>query len=652
MSRSLAVAALAVLLCSGAVSAEDFTYRGQLDDGGVPADGLYDFQLQLFADADATQPLGPPTDLHDVRVTGGAFAVDLALDDGLHGGWVQVAVRGERDAAFRPLTGITALASKGLTCPATWNLDGNAGVSPSQFLGTTDSQPLVLRIANLPALTLTPTAGTPHVVAGFLGNGVAAGLLGATVSGGGASSEPNRVNASYGTIGGGIGNEVSAGTEYGTVGGGRDNIAGGNVDSTVGGGASNHATGQTSTVGGGFNNIATAITTTIAGGLSNAATAPNAAVGGGESNLAGGTNASIAGGLDNSAAGTAAAVGGGYSNDASGVNATVSGGFNGTASGQQSTVAGGANNSASGLAAAVAGGSGNQAPGDYSSVAAGQSNLAVGAYSSVAGGRGNCAGGTYTWVGGRRAKTIAPIGSGGPCSLTSGGTQATGQFVWADATDHDFFGWESNSFAVRATGGVRFVTAVDPTSGGDTAGVTLAAGAGSWGSISDRNAKSDIAAADVEAVLERVAALPMYTWRWNTEAAGKRHMGPMAQDFHAAFGLNGADDRRIVTIDGIGVALTAVQGLNARLERELGDLRAHNADLAARHDELQARNEKLHSRHDQLQAQHEAVQSRHDALQSRVDSLLARQDADLRALREELAWLRGLVAPAVALGER
>ncbi len=44
---------------------------------------------------------------------------------------------------------------------------------------------------------------------------------------------------------------------------------------------------------------------------------------------------------------------------------------------------------------------------------------------------------------------------------------------------------------------------------------------------------------------------------------------PMAQDFHAAFGLNGGDDKHISVIDEGGVALAAIQGLNQKLEQKL-----------------------------------------------------------------------------------
>ncbi len=56
----------------------------------------------------------------------------------------------------------------------------------------------------------------------------------------------------------------------------------------------------------------------------------------------------------------------------------------------------------------------------------------------------------------------------------------------------------------------------------------------------------------------------------------------MAQDFHAAFGLNGADDKHISTVDEGGVALAAIQGLNQKLDEkdaEIQDLKRSVAEL-------------------------------------------------------------------------
>lgn len=88
---------------------------------------------------------------------------------------------------------------------------------------------------------------------------------------------------------------------------------------------------------------------------------------------------------------------------------------------------------------------------------------------------------------------------------------------------------------------------------------------------SDRSAKANFTDVDPLNVLEQLSRVPIQTWNYKTDPASVRHIGPMAQDFKAAFGLNGEDDRHISSIDAQGVALAAIQGLyelNRRLKSE------------------------------------------------------------------------------------
>ena len=99
---------------------------------------------------------------------------------------------------------------------------------------------------------------------------------------------------------------------------------------------------------------------------------------------------------------------------------------------------------------------------------------------------------------------------------------------------------------------------------------------------SDRNAKENFASVNSEDVLQKVAALPISEWNYKTDQSGVAHVGPTAQDFHAAFGLNGADDKHISVVDEGGVALAAIQGLNQKLQQkdaEIRELRQSVAEL-------------------------------------------------------------------------
>ncbi|MGY1692014.1 hypothetical protein [Geodermatophilus sp. SYSU D01105] len=76
-------------------------------------------------------------------------------------------------------------------------------------------------------------------------------------------------------------------------------------------------------------------------------------------------------------------------------------------------------------------------------------------------------------------------------------------------------------------------------------------------------------------ILERVAELPLSVWTYGFDDASVRHLGPMSQDFAAAFGL-GSSDRSIDVVDANGVALAAIKALYQRvvtLEREVAELR-------------------------------------------------------------------------------
>ena len=62
------------------------------------------------------------------------------------------------------------------------------------------------------------------------------------------------------------------------------------------------------------------------------------------------------------------------------------------------------------------------------------------------------------------------------------------------------------------------------------------------------------------------------------------HMGPMSQDFHAAFGV-GEDDRHITQVDEGGVALVGIQGLNQKVEEKSATIQRQGVEIA----ELKAR---------------------------------------------------------------
>ena len=255
-------------------------------------------------------------------------------------------------------------------------------------------------------------------------------------------------------------------------------------------------------------------------------------------------------------------------------------------------------------------------------------------YATIPGGHYNLAGGEFSLAAGRAAHA-----------------DHRGAFVWADAAGDVFSSTRNDEFAVRAAGGfwlaslcglrldsgngplisrgwdlfdatapwekqghgrsglfmepytlVAGIPAEDvgarwfqvakfATNGTRTALMTVdQAGnvsATAFNPTSDRNAKENFAPVNPQEVLAKVTALPISTWNFKSERT-TRHLGPVAQDFHAAFGL-GQDDKHIATVDADGVALTAIQGLHDLVKRQQAELQAKTVLIT----ELGQRLEKL-----------------------------------------------------------
>lgn len=160
-------------------------------------------------------------------------------------------------------------------------------------------------------------------------------------------------------------------------------------------------------------------------------------------------------------------------------------------------------------------------------------------------------------------------------------TAGRGSFVFGDASPGTAGIIESagpNEFVARFAGGYYLFSNADQTTG-----VQVRAGANAWSSLSDVNSKENFRELPSEEILAKIAAMPVREWNYKTQPAAIRHMGPTAQDFHAAFGL-GEDPLRISTIDADGVALAAVKALEARTRMLMDE----NAALRQSLEELRA----------------------------------------------------------------
>ena len=256
-------------------------------------------------------------------------------------------------------------------------------------------------------------------------------------------------------------------------------------------------------------------------------------------------------------------------------------------------------NGTASAAGAVAIGSGAQATGDdalaigLSPIAGGLAAITLGPSIAngnfgVAIGLQNSASGQFSVAIGKNARTANRQGA---IVIGDAAASFSSDSVYATA---------NNQFVVRAAGGIRMISSANANpanvgSRGAVTGVEVAAGGGAWSSISDRASKENFLAIDGEDVLRRLRGVPVTSWNYKTQDGSIRHLGPMAQDFHAAFGL-GESERLINTVDIDGINMVATQALEARTSaqaRRIEALEASNSALQAQNAELRARLERL-----------------------------------------------------------
>lgn len=229
--------------------------------------------------------------------------------------------------------------------------------------------------------------------------------------------------------------------------------------------------------------------------------------------------------------------------------------------------------------------------GDYSvaigyTVSAGEVSVAMGSnavadgycasigMNTTATGYGSTALGYYTTASGAHSTALGNYAgtSGHAGSFSIGDNTGTSAALIGSTAD--------NQMSMRFDGGYRLYS-----NNAKTAGVTLASGGGSWTAVSDRRLKENFRTINAEDLLNKVATLPITNWNYKSQPASQRHIGPMAQDFYAAFHLDGEGaDTTINTMDISGVNMAAIQAL----EKRTAALKKENEELKARLQKLEA----------------------------------------------------------------
>jgi hypothetical protein len=519
-----------------------FTYQGRLNDGGAPAHGTYDLRFKLYADAFGNIQAGGTLLTNGIPLTNGLFTVAIDFGAGIFNGsnyWLEVAVRTNGAgpyAALVPLqavnpvpyaifattasnlsgtissanlsgtysgpvtldnggnsfngsfTGngagvanVSAAALGGLGAANFWQTGGNAGTSPGvNFAGTTDNQPLELRVNGQRAMRFEPTTNNLPNLIGGISNAAQAGATGATIGGG--VNNLIGTNVTLSVIGGGGANTVRPLASWATIAGGYANTVG-SINDFIGGGWTNTiAAGNYAVIGGGVGNFigpdgfgGAGHQAVIGGGAYNTNNEYYSFIGGGERNFVQGLadHSVIAGGGNNVMAGSYvqsvySVIGGGYFN-AMKTNtsyAVIGGGYaNSLGTAYYQTIGGGVNNSigTNANASTVGGGSGNaiQALALNSIIAGGSGNAIqtlafnanIGGYNStIAGGLNNLVGSPYATIGGGGYNNIGTNSNSGNIAGGYGNVIQNNTF---DATigGGSYGSIGTNSYAATITGG-------------------------------------------------------------------------------------------------------------------------------------------------------------------------------------------------------
>ena len=138
----------------------------------------------------------------------------------------------------------------------------------------------------------------------------------------------------------------------------------------------------------------------------------------------------------------------------------------------------------------------------------------------------------------------------------------------------------SSSSGIGVRGSSENGTDASFSGGADGSGsCTYAGGGAGWNCSSDRNLKEHFTVVDLDIVLDRLNALPVFYYEMKHSKSPIRYLGPTAQDFKAAFGL-GDSETMIASGNEAGVTIAATQALYRKLNDAEAKIAALQRQLA------------------------------------------------------------------------
>lgn len=422
---------------------------------------------------------------------------------------------------------------------------------------------------------------------------------------------------SFGTfIGAGHHNSIETSSKYAAIIGGTYNTIYDDYAAIVAG-KENEANGYASFIGAGLDNHTLSAYTAISAGRNNATEGYASFIGAGQSHKIDeqGDCAAIVAGSHDTLSGDYSFIGTAYKSTISDDYSFIGAGYENTVSTKYSVIVSGYRNdvhtSDHGF---IGSGVNNTVSGRFGTIVGGSNNDAVG-YASFAHG-------LYSTAGNGSTVDTAAIAMGVRAQAFGDGSIALG---YEALTAHDYSvalgllseanAYQSYAFGVRARanhvgsvviGATNNTSLADSISSGGVSQIVMMAerglyitnefgagvynssrlintssgayltNGGTWTNSSDEALKTNITPIDNAEVLEKIRALNITRWQYIADEDGAQHIGPMAQDFYAAFEL-GSDNKSISTIDPAGVALAGIQELakeNEELKAEVAELKA------------------------------------------------------------------------------
>jgi hypothetical protein len=246
---------------------------------------------------------------------------------------------------------------------------------------------------------------------------------------------------------------------------------------------------------------------------------------------------------------------------------------------------------------AIAIGNSATAEGSYSS-ALGYGVTAGGGYSTAIGNGANAGGQSSVAIGlSSKATSLGSLAFGifaesnGTYSTAMGNyvkTNHAGSFIIGDRSESSYDSSSAlNEMTMRFAGGYRLFT-----NAACSTGVYMAAGNSGWTNYCDRNKKENFRPIDGEQILIKIKEMPITEWNYKGVDPSVKYIGPVAQDFFAAFKLGGKDSLGInsICMDGINIAAAqALEKRTAELKTAVIELQHANEKIAA----MEKRIEKL-----------------------------------------------------------